>query len=216
MLYREQTFAPRAFHSAPATNKHSQDTEKARLEPAIRDAQKLAQNVFPPWKLNRPCWISVAYSDSHRNHHITCKLDFLQKSSLEWKYFPPFRFRYNATSSPGRFSLALGAPKLTPKPGKSALGTRLRVEAARTTHPPPRTPAPHSPFCDVFYCIWRILRKIKSIHIAGRCPGHPFLNFWIRSWFYLVFFVCQSLLAIRRQWNRENVAILSVKPRSDV
>ena len=88
--------------------------------------------------------------------------------------------------------------------------------SARTTHPPPRTPAPHSPFCNVFYYIWRILSKIKSIHIAGRCPGHPFLNFWIRSWFYLVFFVCQSLLAIRRQWNRENVAILSVKPCSDV
>ena len=48
MLYREQTFAPRAFHSTPATNKPSQLTEKARLEPAIRDAQKLAQNVFPP------------------------------------------------------------------------------------------------------------------------------------------------------------------------
>ena len=25
------------------------NTQKARLEPAIRDAQKLAQNVFPPW-----------------------------------------------------------------------------------------------------------------------------------------------------------------------
>ena len=33
----------------PATNKHSQHTENSRLEPAIRDAQKLAQNVFPPW-----------------------------------------------------------------------------------------------------------------------------------------------------------------------
>ena len=50
MLYREQTFVPRAFHSTPATNKvsPSQYTEKARLEPAIRDAQKLAQIVFPP------------------------------------------------------------------------------------------------------------------------------------------------------------------------
>ena len=32
----------------PATNKHNQHTEKARLEPAIKNAQKLAQNVFPP------------------------------------------------------------------------------------------------------------------------------------------------------------------------
>ena len=35
----------------PPTNKHSQHTSthrKARLEPPIRDAQKLAQNVFPP------------------------------------------------------------------------------------------------------------------------------------------------------------------------
>ena len=32
----------------PATNKHRQHTENSRLEPAIRDAQKLAQNVFPP------------------------------------------------------------------------------------------------------------------------------------------------------------------------
>ena len=93
------------------------------------------------------------------------------------------------------------------------LGLRPR---ARTTHPPPRTPAPPPPFCDVLYYIWRILSKIKSIHIAGSCPGHPFLNFWIRSWFYLVFFLCRSLLAITRQWNRENFAISSVKLRSDV
>ena len=32
---------------------------------------------------------------------------------------------HGATSSPGRFSLALGAGRETPKPGKSALGTRL-------------------------------------------------------------------------------------------
>ena len=57
MLYREQTFAPRAFHSElQQQNKHSQHQggwsthRKARLEPAIRDAQKLAQNVFPPWR----------------------------------------------------------------------------------------------------------------------------------------------------------------------
>ena len=32
----------------PATNKQTQSTRrKARLEPAIRDAQKLAQSVFP-------------------------------------------------------------------------------------------------------------------------------------------------------------------------
>ena len=94
------------------------------------------------------------------------------------------------------------------------LGLRPR---ARTTHPPHHAPPhPHSPFCDVFYYIWRILSKIKSIHIAGGCRGHPFLNFWIRSWFYLVFFLCRSLLAITRQWNRENFAISSVKLRSDV
>ena len=34
-------------------NKQTQSTHrKARLEPAIRDAQKLAQNVFPPWREN--------------------------------------------------------------------------------------------------------------------------------------------------------------------
>ena len=41
----------------PATNKHSptQSTHrKVRLEPAIRDAQKLAHNVFPPWKTSPP------------------------------------------------------------------------------------------------------------------------------------------------------------------
>ena len=57
MLYTEQTFAPPAFHSElQQQNKHSQHQggwsthRKARLEPAIRDAQKLAQNVFPPWR----------------------------------------------------------------------------------------------------------------------------------------------------------------------
>ena len=95
----------------------------------------------------------------------------------------------------------------------------FRVEAESKDHAPPphhAPPHPHSPFCDVFYYIWRILSKIKSIHIAGGCRGHPFLNFWIRSWFYLVFFLCRSLLAITRQWNRENFAISSVKLRSDV
>ena len=52
MLHREETFAPRAFHSElkqqTNTVKHSQHKENSRLEPAIRDAQKLAQNVFPP------------------------------------------------------------------------------------------------------------------------------------------------------------------------
>ena len=34
-------------------NKQTQSTHrKARLEPAIRDAQKLAQNVFPSWREN--------------------------------------------------------------------------------------------------------------------------------------------------------------------
>ena len=47
MLYREQTFAPRAFHSE--LKQQTNTVRKARLEPAIRDAQKLAQNVFPPW-----------------------------------------------------------------------------------------------------------------------------------------------------------------------
>ena len=46
MLYREQTFAPRAFHSE--LKQQTNTVRKARLEPAIRDAQKLAQNVFPP------------------------------------------------------------------------------------------------------------------------------------------------------------------------
>ena len=48
MLYREQTFAPRAFHSE--LQQQTNTVRKARLEPAIRDAQKLAQNVFPPWR----------------------------------------------------------------------------------------------------------------------------------------------------------------------
>ena len=34
----------------PARNKQ---TQEARLEPAIRDAQNLAQNVFPPWNQAR-------------------------------------------------------------------------------------------------------------------------------------------------------------------
>ena len=48
MLYREQTFAPPAFHSELQQQTESTHM-KARLEPAITDAQKLAQNVFPPW-----------------------------------------------------------------------------------------------------------------------------------------------------------------------
>ena len=37
-----------------SSNKQTESTHrKARLEPAIRDAQKLAQNVFPPWNIWR-------------------------------------------------------------------------------------------------------------------------------------------------------------------
>ena len=48
MLYREQTFAPRALHSELQEQRNTVNAQKARLEPAVRDAQKLAQNVFPP------------------------------------------------------------------------------------------------------------------------------------------------------------------------
>ena len=50
MLYVQGANVPTSCISlrTPATNKHSQHTENSRLKPAIRDAQKLAQNVFPP------------------------------------------------------------------------------------------------------------------------------------------------------------------------
>ena len=47
-LYNEQTFAPRVFHSVSVRTL----TERDKQTQAIRDAQKLAQNVFPPWKTN--------------------------------------------------------------------------------------------------------------------------------------------------------------------
>ena len=46
--YKEQTFAPRVFHSVSVTTL----TELDKQTQAIREAQKLAQNVFPPWKTN--------------------------------------------------------------------------------------------------------------------------------------------------------------------
>ena len=45
-LYKEQTFAPRVFHSVSVRTL----TERDKQTQAIRDAQKLAENVFPPWK----------------------------------------------------------------------------------------------------------------------------------------------------------------------
>ena len=47
-LYKEQTFAPRVFHSVSVRTL----TERDKQTQAIRDAQKLAQNIFPPWKIN--------------------------------------------------------------------------------------------------------------------------------------------------------------------
>ena len=47
-LYEEQTFAPRVFHSVSVRTL----TERDKQTQAIRDTQKLAQNVFPPWKTN--------------------------------------------------------------------------------------------------------------------------------------------------------------------
>ena len=52
-LFEEKTFKPCAFQSVLVRTlsdkqRQSNTVRKARLEPAIRDAQKLAQNVFPP------------------------------------------------------------------------------------------------------------------------------------------------------------------------
>ena len=43
--YKEQTFAPRVFHSVSVRAL----TERDKQTQAVRNAQKLAQNVFPPW-----------------------------------------------------------------------------------------------------------------------------------------------------------------------
>ena len=43
-LYKEQTFAPHVFHSVSVRTLTGRDKQTQ----AIRDAQKLAQNVFPP------------------------------------------------------------------------------------------------------------------------------------------------------------------------
>ena len=45
-LYNEQTFAPRVFHSVSVRTL----TERDKQTQAIRDAQKLAKNVFSSWK----------------------------------------------------------------------------------------------------------------------------------------------------------------------
>ena len=34
-----------------------------------------------------------------------------------------------------------------------------------------------TPFFDILCYFYRILRKIKIIYIACKCPGYPFLNF---------------------------------------
>ena len=49
-LFEKQTFTPCAVSVRTLSDKQTQSNtvRKARLEPAIRDAQKLAQNVFPP------------------------------------------------------------------------------------------------------------------------------------------------------------------------
>ena len=47
-LYKEQTFTPRVFHSVSVRTL----TDRDKQTQAIRDAQKLAQNVFPPWETN--------------------------------------------------------------------------------------------------------------------------------------------------------------------
>ena len=55
---KEQTFAPRTFHSVSVktlSDKQTQYTHRtARLKPAIGDAQKLAQNSFPAWRPTFP------------------------------------------------------------------------------------------------------------------------------------------------------------------
>ena len=35
----------------------------------------------------------------------------------------------------------------------------------------------HPFFFEILCYFYRILRKVKSIYIAGKCLGHPFLNF---------------------------------------
>ena len=57
-LYEEQTFAPCVFHSVSVRNL----TERDKQAQAIRDAQKLAQNVFLPWKTNIDGIVSSLYA----------------------------------------------------------------------------------------------------------------------------------------------------------
>ena len=47
-VYKERMFAPRVFHLVSVKTL----TERDKQTQAIRDVQKLAQNVFPPWKTN--------------------------------------------------------------------------------------------------------------------------------------------------------------------
>ena len=62
-LFEKQTFTPYAFHAVSvrtlSVRKKKPSTDrKARLEPAIRDGQKLSQSVFLPWSLEllRKVW----------------------------------------------------------------------------------------------------------------------------------------------------------------
>ena len=90
-LFEKQTFTPCAFHSVSAktlsvTNKHSRTRpthKKARLEPAIRDAQKLAQNVFPPWRL--PNSLHSFNHNKDRDDVFKLKISMQEQSKT---YFP--------------------------------------------------------------------------------------------------------------------------------
>ena len=67
MLYREQTFAPRALHSEQTQSTH----RKARLEPAIRYAQKLAHDVFPLWRHVRTYARSITWQPNEKRLTIS-------------------------------------------------------------------------------------------------------------------------------------------------
>ena len=57
------------------TNKQTQSTHrKSRLEPAIRDAQKLAQNVFPPWSPKPIAFLSFPLPSPLSLHKLPIKI----------------------------------------------------------------------------------------------------------------------------------------------
>ena len=109
---------------ALAANKHNQHTENPRLEPAIRDAQRLAQNVFPPSSLEITALSSIFTPGSPSSSRLAAFCVFVKPTGV-------YQNGRRHIHDPGVSTGTLRASSLRSKRFQSSYCAKVRAEAKK-------------------------------------------------------------------------------------